>query len=75
MCLYGVSLCIPVYSGPFPVHSSSRAGIITGSEHLGIRGLPHVAGVSRENIGNRVYMAHVMIDLLLLVVGHWDSHG
>ena len=50
MCSYGV--------GPrIPVHSSSRAGLLAGSERSGIGGLPHVARVSRENVGYRVYTA------------------
>ena len=50
VCLYGVSPCIPV-------RSSSRAGLVAGSERSGIGGLPHVAGVSCENVGYRVYTA------------------
>ena len=50
VCLYGVSLHIPV-------RSSSQAGLLAGSERLGIGGLPHVAGVSCENVRYRVYMA------------------
>ena len=50
VCSYGVGPCIPV-------RSSSRAGLLAGSERLDIRGLPHVAGVRRENVGYRVYTA------------------
>ena len=57
VCLYGV--------GPHvPVRSSSRAGLLTGSECSGIRGLPHVAGVSYENIGNCIYMAQGILECI-----------
>ena len=50
VCSYGV--------GPrILVRSSSRAGLLAGSERSGIGGLPHVAGVRRENVGYRVYTA------------------
>ena len=65
VCLYGVSLRIPVHSGPFPVCSSSRAGLLAGSERSGIRGLPHVAGVSRENVGYRIYMAQGILERII----------
>ena len=55
VCSYGV--------GPrIPVHSSSRAGLLAGSERSGIGGLPHVAGVSRENVGYRVYTAQGILE-------------
>ena len=53
VCLYGIG-------GTFqsiPVCSSSWAGLLAGSECSGIRGLPHVAGVRHENVGNCVYTA------------------
>ena len=50
VCLYGVSPRIPV-------HSSSWAGLLASPECLGIGGLPHVAGVRRENVGYRIYTA------------------
>ena len=52
-------------SGPFrsvPVRSSSQAGLLAGSERSGIGGLPHVAGVSRENVGYRVYTAQGILE-------------
>ena len=55
VCLYGVSLCILVCS-------SSRAGLLAGSEHSGIGGLPHVAGVRRENVGYCVYTAQGILE-------------
>ena len=58
VCSYGV--------GPrIPVCSSSRAGLLAGSERLGIGGLPHVAGVSRENVGYRVYMAQGILEHII----------
>ena len=48
MFIYRVSLCVLV-------HSSSQAGLLTGSECSGIRGLLHVARVSHENVKNCVY--------------------
>ena len=55
VCLYGL--------GPrIAVHSSSRAGLLAGSERSGIGGLPHVAGVSRENVGYRVYTAQGILE-------------
>ena len=50
VCSYGV--------GPrVPVRSSSQAGLLAGSERSGIGGLPHVAGVSHENVRYHVYTA------------------
>ena len=55
VCSYGV--------GPrIPVRSSSRAGLLAGSKHSGIGGLPHVAGVRRENVGYHVYMAQGILE-------------
>ena len=59
VCSYGV--------GPrIPVHSSSRAGLLAGSERSGIGGLPHVAGVSRENVGYRVYTAQGNLERIIV---------
>ena len=59
VCLYGV--------GPrILVRSSSWAGLLAGSEHSGIGGLPHVAGVSRENVGYRVYMAQGNLERIIV---------
>ena len=55
VCLYGVSPRIPV-------RSSSRAGLLASSEHSGIGGLLHVAGVSRENVRYRVYTAQGILE-------------
>ena len=50
VCSYGV--------GPrILVRSSSQAGLLASSKHLGIGGLPHVARVSHENVGYRIYTA------------------
>ena len=55
VCSYGV--------GPrIPVRSSSWAGLLASSEHSGIGGLPHVAGVSHENVGYRVYTAQGILE-------------
>ena len=62
VCSNGVGLHVPVHSGPFPVCSSSRAGLLAGSERSGIGGLLHVAGVSRENVGYRVYTAQGILE-------------
>ena len=64
VCSYGVSPRILVYSSLFPVCSSSWAGLLAGSKHSGIGGLPHVAGVSRENIGNCVYTAQGILECI-----------
>ena len=53
---------IPVRFWSVPVRSSSRAGLLAGSECSGIGGLPHVAGVSRENVGYRVYTAQGILE-------------
>ena len=45
-----------------PVRSSSRAGLLAGSKRSGIGGLPHVAGVSRENVGYHVYTAQGILE-------------
>ena len=58
VCLYGV--------GPrILVRSSSRAGLLTSSEHLGIGGLPHVARVSCENVGYRIYTAQGNLERII----------
>ena len=60
MCSYGVSCAfqsIPVRFQSVLVRSSSRAGLLAGSEHSGIGGLLHVAGVSCKNVGYCVYTA------------------
>ena len=62
MELVRVFRSIPVRLQSVPVHPSSRAGLLAGSERSGIGGLPHVAGVSRENIINRVYMAQGILE-------------
>ena len=49
MFIFGVGLHVPV-------HSSSWAGLVAGSERSGIGGLLHVAGVSCESVENCVYM-------------------
>ena len=55
VCSYGV--------GPrIPVHSSSRAGLLASSKRSGIGGLPHVAGVSHEHVGYRVYTAQGILE-------------
>ena len=55
VCSYGV--------GPrVPVRSSFQAGLLAGSERSGIGGLPHVAGVKRENVGYRVYTAQGILE-------------
>ena len=60
-----------VYSygvGPrIPVRSSSQAGLLAGSERSGIGGLPHVAGVSRENVRYRVYTAQENLECINIV--------
>ena len=53
---------IPVRLQSVPVRPSSRAGLLTGSERLGIGGLPYVAGVSRENVRYRVYTAQGILE-------------
>ena len=58
VCSYGVGPCVPVCS-------SSRAGLLAGSERSGIGGLPHVAGVSRENVGYRVYTAQGILEHII----------
>ena len=58
VCLYGVSPRIPV-------RSSSQAGLLAGSERSGIGGLPHVAGVRRENVGYRVYTAQGILERII----------
>ena len=62
VCSYGVSPHVPV-------RSSSRAGLLAGSECLGIGGLPHVAGVSRENVGYRVYTAQGILERITVGLG------
>ena len=53
---------IPVRFRSVPVRSSSWAGLLAGSERSGIGGLPHVAGVSHENVGYRVYTAQGILE-------------
>ena len=53
---------VPVRLRSVPVRSSSRAGLLAGSEHSGIGGLPHVAGVSCENVRYRVYTAQGILE-------------
>ena len=73
VCSYGV--------GPhIPVRSSSQAGLLAGSERSGIGGLPHVAGVSRENVGYRIYTAQGNLERIsgafliwLLTLFRWQS--
>ena len=67
VCLYGVSPRIPV-------RSSSRAGLLASSERLGIGGLPHVAGVSRENVGYRVYMAQGNLECITATFQNMMNH-
>ena len=58
VCSYGV--------GPrIPVRSSSRAGLLASSEHSGIGGLPHVTGVSRENVGYRICTAQGILERII----------
>ena len=45
-----------------PVHPSSQAGLLAGSERSGIGGLPHVAGVKCENVRYHVYMAQGILE-------------
>ena len=63
MCLHGVGLRVPV-------HSSSQAGLLAGSERSGIGGLPHVAGVRCENVGNCVYMAQGILERISVA---WEA--
>ena len=55
VCSYGVGPCVPV-------HSSSWAGLLAGSERSGIGGLPHVARVRSENVRYRVYTAQGILE-------------
>ena len=56
-----------------PVRPSSQAGLLAGSEHSGIGGLPHVAGVSRENIGNCVYMDQGILEHITIGQRGWEE--
>ena len=63
VCSYGV--------GPrIPVRSSSQAGLLTGSEHSGIGGLPHVARIRRENVGYCIYMAQRILECITVSWHH-----
>ena len=52
---------IPVRSSPFQLSGC----LLTGSERSGIGGLPHVAGVSRENVGYHVYTAQGILERII----------
>ena len=53
---------VPVCFQSVPVRPSSQAGLLAGSEHSGIGGLPHVAGVKRGNVGYRIYTAQGILE-------------
>ena len=64
MFIYGAGPWVP--SGLFQLLGC----LLAGSEHLGIGGLPHVAGVSCKDVENCVYMAQGILECISMLYNH-----